>query len=93
MTRMPRASLLRPDEAHTIARPDMLRALVPLSPDPARADRVRARCRATLEQRRHLAQRDHGAVGLGPRVLAPAIAGAFCLLYVAALVATALRLR
>jgi hypothetical protein len=70
---------------------DGLRGLVMLTPDPGRVARVREMCRAQLGRRR----RDTrvGAIAeFASHVLAPAIVGAFCLFYVAALVATTLRL-
>ncbi len=63
-----------------------------LSPDPLRAEHVRAKCRARLVRNRIHAARATRRRGFARRVLAPAIAGGFCLLYIVALVATTLRL-
>ena len=62
-----------------------------LTPDPARAERVRARCRAQLRCNRPSdLSATVGAFAL--RILAPVIVGCVCVLYVADLVVTALRL-
>ncbi|HLG53911.1 MAG TPA: hypothetical protein VI485_01185 [Vicinamibacterales bacterium] len=68
---------------------DQLRAV---APDPDRAERVRARCRAQLGRSRRRAARTAVVTGFAWRVLAPGVVGAFCVLYVALLVATTLRL-
>ncbi len=65
--------------------------LITLTPDPVRAERVRARCRAQLERRQRRAARTT-ETGFAWRVLAPAVVGAVCVFYVAAIVATTLRL-
>jgi hypothetical protein len=62
-----------------------------LTPDPERAERVRVKCRAELARSRREA-RTPVTMGLAWRVLAPVVVGAFCVLYVAILVATTLRL-
>lgn len=64
--------------------------LIILTPDPARAERVRARCRAQLERRQRRAARTT-ETGFAWRVLAPAVVGAVCVFYVSVVVATALR--
>lgn len=71
--------------------PDLeaLARLRPLVPDPARAERVRARCGAQLARSRHRAARVDAMVSIMRRVLAPLLAG-FCVLYLAALVSTTL---
>lgn len=68
-------------DAHD-ASADGLDRLMTLMPDPERAERVRARCRGKLVRSRRRAS----------RVLGPVVVGAFCVFYVAALVATTLRL-
>jgi hypothetical protein len=57
-----------------------------VSPDPARAERVRSRCQAELTRRRHRAERTARRRILTRRVLAPAFVGGFCLLYLSAVV-------
>jgi hypothetical protein len=66
---------------------DGLDRLAVLTPEPGRAARVRARCRTELAQSR---RRPAVIVGFAQRVVVPAIAGVFCVLYVAMLVATTL---
>jgi hypothetical protein len=62
-----------------------------LAPDPARAERVRARCRAQLRRNRPSdLSTTIGAFAL--RILAPVVVGCLCILYMAELVAAALRL-
>lgn len=68
---------------------DRLRAL---APDPGRAERVRVRCRTQLGRRGRRAARTVVITGYVWRVLAPAVLGAFCVLYVVVLVAITLRL-
>jgi hypothetical protein len=70
---------------------DSLGRLMALAPDPDRAERVRVRCRTQLGRSRRRAARTAVVSGFARRVLAPAIVGAFCVLYVAVLVATTLR--
>ena len=69
-----------------------LHRLTSLAPEPGRADRVRARCRTQLEQSRRPEGRTAAIAEFACRVLAPVVVGAFCVLYVAVLVATTLRL-
>lgn len=57
-----------------------------ISPDPARAERVRWRCQAELTRRRHRSERTARRRILTRRVLAPAFVGGFCLLYLSAVV-------
>jgi hypothetical protein len=70
---------------------DDLRRLMALAPEPDRAERVRVTCRTMLRRQR----RDSRAAVIAEfasRVIAPVVVGAFCVLYVAVLVATTLRL-
>ena len=69
-----------------------LKGLRFLAPDPGRADRVRMRCRTQLGRSRRRRARTAVITGFARRVLAPAVVGGFCVLYVAALVTTTLRL-
>jgi hypothetical protein len=76
------------------ARDPMLQELAHLrqaAPDPARAERVRAQCRARLGRAR---RSDRAATFVAfARILAPVVVGCVCVLYIAELVGTALRLR
>ena len=72
---------------------ESLKALMRLAPDPDRAERVRMRCRRQLERRRRRASRAAAVTGFAWHVLAPAFVGGFCVLYVALLVVTTLRLQ
>jgi hypothetical protein len=67
--------------------------LRPLVPDPSHAERVRARCHAQLGQKRRRWERSARLAESARGVLAPAVLGGVCVLYVAALVGTAFRLR
>jgi hypothetical protein len=80
------------DDRHDPSAADALRRLTALTPDPNRAARVRARCRTQLEQSRGAAGRTAAIGEFASRVLAPVVVGAFCVFYVAVLVATTLRL-
>ena len=71
---------------------DGLDRLMALAPDPDRAERVRVKCRAQLGRNPRRAARRAMITGFAWRVLAPVVVGAFCLLYLALLVATTLRL-
>ena len=71
---------------------ERLKLLAPLTPDPDRSERVRLRCRLQFERDGRRRNRVTKIIAFTERVLAPAIVGGFCLLYVAALVATTLRL-
>jgi hypothetical protein len=62
-----------------------------LAPDPARAERVRVRCRAQLRRTRR-SDRPATIAQRGRRIFAPLAVGYVCLLYVLELVGTALRL-
>ena len=70
-----------------------LERLWPLTPDPAHAARVRARCRAQLARSQRRSEHTALIVGFGRRLLAPVIILGLCALYIASLVGTALRLR
>jgi len=65
--------------------------LRPLSPDPQRGARVRARCRERLA--RNSAVRRPACAGVVPRILAPVLVGGLCALYIAELVGAAIRLQ
>jgi hypothetical protein len=71
---------------------ESLKRLMPLTPDPGRTEWVRERCRTQLGRRRRGRARIAVIAGFTSRVLAPVLAGGFCVLYVAALVATTFRL-
>ena len=71
---------------------DGLDRLMTLMPDPERAERVRATCRAKLTRRRRQATRATEITRFAWRALPPVVVGAFCVFYVAALVVTTLRL-
>ena len=70
-----------------------LERLMPLAPDPNRTKRVRVRCRTRIGRSRRRTARTAVITGFTWRLLAPVVVGAFCLLYVAALVATTLRVQ
>jgi hypothetical protein len=82
---------MKPYGAHD-AIEDSLHRLTALAPDPDRAERVRASCHAQLGRSRRSVARTALITGLAARVLGPAIVGVLCVLYVAVLVATTLRL-
>ena len=81
---------MTPRDVHD-PRLDELARLTPLAQDPARAERVRLRCRAQLVRQADRAARTETIVGSAARVLVPALLGAFSALYAAALVGTTLR--
>ena len=62
-----------------------------LAPDPQRAERVRARCRARLARSRRHSMRMAAVTGRATQVFAAAVIAAFCVLYVLGLVTTTLR--
>ena len=68
-----------------------LERLPALAPRPGRTERVRMRCRAELDRRSKRRERRDAIAVFGRRVVAPAIVAGFCLLYVVALVLTALQ--
>lgn len=70
---------------------DGLDRLMTLAPDPDRAARVRVRCRAQLARSRRRVARTAEVNGFASRVLVPVVVGAFCVFFVAALVATTVR--
>ena len=82
---------MTPRDAHD-PRLDKLARLTPLAPDPARAERVRLRCRAQFVRRAGRAARTETIFGSVARVLVPALLGAFSALYAAALLGTTLGL-
>jgi len=71
---------------------ESLERLTALAPDPDLAERVRLRCRTQLERSPRRAAPTAVITGFGWRVLAPLVVGGFCVLYVALLVVTTLRL-
>ena len=79
------------DVAHD-AHADSLQRLMVLAPDPARAERVRMRCRTELGRSRRRAARAAAISGFAVRVFGPAVVGTFCVLYAALLAATTLSL-
>jgi hypothetical protein len=72
---------------------EILQALMPLAPDPERAECVRARCRMQLERSRRRAARAEVIAGFAWHVLAPVVVGGVCVLYTALLVVTTFRLQ
>ncbi len=82
---------MTPDETHAAVMKGLER-LPRLAPDPRRAERVRMTCRAKLGRARKRTARTAAIGGFAWRVLAPMAVGAFCVLYVVALVTTAFRL-
>jgi hypothetical protein len=69
---------------------ELLARLEPLSPDPRRSVQVQARCRAQLARSRKRQATIDRMSEAGQRLLASAAIG-FCLIYLAALVATTVR--
>jgi hypothetical protein len=69
-----------------------LRLLRPLSPDPARAERVRARCRTRLARTRR-SEGPATILGIVRCLLAPLLVGCLCGFYLAGLLGIVLRLR
>ena len=70
-----------------------LERLLCLAPDPNRAERVRVRCRTELGRSRRPTARLAVMTARAWRLLPPVVVGGFCVLYMAALVATTLRLQ
>lgn len=64
--------------------------LRPAAPDAGRADRVRARCHGLLAARRVAIERAHRRAVLWKRVLAPALVGGFCIIYICEVIVSAL---
>jgi hypothetical protein len=79
-------------DSHDASKESLAR-LIPLAPDPDRAERVRERCRAHLRRSRRRTARTAVITGFLWQVVAPVVVGSFCVLYIAALVATTLRLQ
>lgn len=71
---------------------ETLERLQALVPDPRRAERVRARCRTQLGRSRQRTARIAAMTALARRVLASVVVASFCVLYLAALLTTTLRL-
>ena len=71
---------------------DELRRLQSLAPDHGWTDRVRTRCRTHLERSQARPARTNMTARLARRVVASVVVGGFCVLYIAALVTTTLRL-
>ena len=69
-----------------------LAQLPPLMPDPVRAERVRARCRARVQIGGRWASLALPAAALN-KYVAPAVLGGICALYLAAVVVIVIRLR
>jgi hypothetical protein len=80
------------DDSHD-ASAESLKGLMLLAPDPDRAERVRVRCRTQLERSQRRAARTAVITGFAWHVLAPAVVGGYCVLYVVLLVTTTLRLQ
>jgi len=72
---------------------DELRRLQSLAPDHGWTDRVRTRCRTHLARSQAPPARTNGTARFARRVVAPVVVGSFCVLYIAALVITTLRLQ
>jgi len=66
--------------------------LMALAPDPDRAERVRGRCRTQLGRSRRRAARAAVITGFAWHALMPLVVGGLCVLYIALLVVTTLRL-
>jgi hypothetical protein len=69
-----------------------LRQLPMIAPDPARADRLRARCLAELTARHRRAERAARRWDAAGRVLGPALVGGLCAIYLVAVIGNALRI-
>ena len=69
-----------------------LRRLPLIAPDPARADLLRARCRAELTGRHRRAQRAARRWDAAGQVLGPALVGGLCAIYLVAVIGNALRI-
>jgi hypothetical protein len=80
------------DDSHD-ASAESCERLTPLAPDPDRAERVRVRCRTQLGRSRRRAARAAVITGFAWHVLVPVVVGGFCVLYIALLVSTTLRLQ
>ena len=69
-----------------------LRGLQTLLLDPGRAEQIRTRCRAQLVRAATHCTRQATEPRLGPQVVTRVVLATFCLLYVTALITTALRI-
>ena len=69
-----------------------LKQLPALTPDPNRAKRVQARCRAQFERRQRRQARRDAVVEFASQVLAPAAIGGVCVVWVASLMVFAYEL-
>lgn len=63
-----------------------------LAPDEVRADKVRARCRAVLARRARQARREPGPRSI-PLLLAQAVIGGVCVVYLSAVLGALVTLR
>ena len=63
-----------------------LAQLGPLTPDPMRSERARARCHSMLTRRRQRAARTARGLNVARRAIEPALVGAFGLIYLSAMV-------
>ena len=82
---------MTPNDTHDANFEELMR-LQFLASDQGRADQVRIRCRTQLGRSRRRSARTDVPAGFPWRVLAPVVIGGFCVLYIAALVATTVRL-
>jgi hypothetical protein len=80
------------DDSHDVSVKSLER-LPRLAPDPDRAERVRVRCRTHLARSRRRSARIGVMTARAWRLLPPVVVGGLCVVYVAALVATTLRLQ
>ena len=71
----------------------IIRHLPSPPPDPEWAGRLRTRCRADLMASRRHGLRSEPGGGFWDRILAPALVAGLCVIYFAAVVVNALRLR
>jgi hypothetical protein len=69
---------------------DAFSRLPAIAADPARADRVRARCHGVLAARRASLERSRRRAAFWKRVVAPALVGGFCIIYICAVIVDAL---
>ena len=80
------------DGADDLIRRNLLHVGV-VAPDRARSERVRARCHAALAARQSESARSLRRTRFTAAALEPVLMGAFCLLYLAAVIYDVLRLR
>ena len=69
---------------------DAVSRLSRIGPDARRAERVRARCHGLLDTRRVSIDRARRRASLWKRVLAPALVGGFCIIYICVVFVNAL---